>query len=84
MTYLTAAVSVLESAGRPLTTREILAAALEAGFLRPATRTPLKSLDAALYVAAHDAPAPVQRLCRPGRRRARRGSVRWTLPPPAA
>jgi hypothetical protein len=80
VSYLTAAVTVLKAADQPLSTREILAAALDRGLVQPATATPLKSLDAALYLASRRADEPVRRLYRPGPRRARRGSVRWTLP----
>ena len=78
--YLEAAVRVLEDADRPLTSREIIAAALQRGLLQPAGKTPEATLTARLYIHVRDDPSPrVVRLAEPGTQRARRGSVRWTV-----
>ncbi|MCC6176167.1 MAG: winged helix-turn-helix domain-containing protein [Chloroflexi bacterium] len=79
--YLEAAIAVLATAGRPLTSREITEEALRRGILRPTGKTPHATMTASLYVHVRDDPAPrIVRLAEPGKDRARRGSVRWTLP----
>jgi hypothetical protein len=78
--YLDAAVSVLQSAGRPMTAREITAEAIRRGLIQPAGKTPQATLTAQLYVHVRDAASPrVVRLHEAGPTRARRGSVRWAL-----
>jgi hypothetical protein len=52
LSYFQAAVAVLAQTGQPLTSRQILDTAVSHGLLAPASTTPLKSLDAALYLAA--------------------------------
>jgi hypothetical protein len=79
MTYLQAAVAVLAQADHPLTSREILDTAVSQGLFAPASRTPLRSLDAALYAAAQRRGSPVRRVFTAGHTRALRGSVHWTL-----
>jgi hypothetical protein len=78
MTYFEAALAVLRRAKRPLTTREIAAAAIEAGLIVPQGKTPEASMSAALYQRAKSG-ATLVKLETPGSRRAERGSVRWTL-----
>ena len=78
--YLDAAVSVLESCKRPMNVREIVAEAIRRGILRPAGKTPEATMSAALYMSVNkDSRARVVRLHEPGPKRARRGTVRWTL-----
>lgn len=80
MTYLEAALAVLESAGRPMTGREITAEALRRGLITPMGKTPEATLSARLYVYVRDRPdGRLVRLAEPGPGRARRGSVRWAL-----
>jgi HB1, ASXL, restriction endonuclease HTH domain len=77
MTFLEAAYQVLKSSGRPLTTLEITERALEQGLVDPCGKTPRATMSAALYRALHSSDSLVK-LCDPGTRRARRGTVRWT------
>ncbi|MDQ6879337.1 MAG: winged helix-turn-helix domain-containing protein [Candidatus Dormibacteraeota bacterium] len=80
MSFLQAAVTVLEIANRPMTSREINDEALRRGLVRTTGRTPLKTMDAALYTHLKRATAPsLVRLNQPGKQRAKRGSVRWIL-----
>jgi hypothetical protein len=78
MTYFEAALTVLRRAKRPLTTREVLAAAVKAGLIMPKGKTPHATMAAALYDRAKSDPTLVK-LEKPGPRRAQRGSVRWTV-----
>ena len=80
MTFLQAALAVLESAGRPLTVDEITAEVLGRRLTTSAGKTPSASLSAVLYVELRDNPKTrLVRQAEPGQNRARRGSVRWTL-----
>lgn len=80
ISFLQAAIMVLERNGRPMTTGEITREALHLGLLRTTGKTPVKTMDAALYGQARHGPkVRVARLYAPGRQRAVRGSVRWTL-----
>jgi hypothetical protein len=79
-TYYEAAIQVLRSARRPLTTREITARAVETGLITPAGKTPDATMSAALYVHTHK-DATLTKIEEPGNGRAKRGSVRWTLTP---
>jgi hypothetical protein len=78
MTYFEAALAVLRRAKRPLTTREVAAAAIEAGLIVPKGKTPHATMSATLYQRAKSDPLLVKRGS-PGRSRAQRGSVRWEL-----
>jgi hypothetical protein len=78
MTYFDAALAVLRRAKLPLTTREVTAAAIEAGLIVPKGKTPHATMSAVLYQRAKSDPLLVKRET-PGRSRAQRGSVRWTL-----
>ena len=78
ITYFEAAVAILRRAKRPLTTREIAAAAIEDGLIAPKGKTPHASMSVALYQRAKSEPLLVK-LEAPGPGRAERGSVRWTL-----
>jgi hypothetical protein len=80
MTYLDAALQVLEAAGRPMTAREITDEALRRGLIAPAGRTPEATMSAALYTCSlANSGTRLQRVFGPGPTRARRGSVRWVL-----
>lgn len=82
VSYIEAAMTVLERVGRPLTTTEILEAALEEGLIVPTGKTPRATLSAALYERAKWDKRLVKRQ-KPGESRAIRGSVRWTVRPSA-
>jgi hypothetical protein len=78
MTFLTAAETVLKSARRPLTTREVTELALRHGLIAPTGKTPEATMRAILYAAVRDNPqGTIQRDYRPGTIRAAPASVRW-------
>ena len=80
LTYLNAAIAVLETSGSPLTTQQIVEAAMQRGLLVPRSKTPLKSMDAELYRSVQDEQhSRIVRVSEPGITRARKGTVRWTL-----
>lgn len=80
MTFLEAAIAVLNESDRPLTDREITETALRKKLLTRVGKTPAKSMSAVLYLHASRAPHPkIVRLADPGPTRARRGTVRWQL-----
>jgi HB1/ASXL restriction endonuclease-like protein with HTH domain len=79
MTYVQAALEVLRSSPRPLSTEEITKQALEQGFIDPERgKTPHKSMAAALY-KVFNSEGSIVKIGTPGKERARRGSVRWTV-----
>jgi hypothetical protein len=78
MSYYEAALQVLRSVQRPLTTVEITDQAIERGLITPVGRTPHATMSAVLYSRVRSDPELVK-LADPGRGRAKRGSVRWTL-----
>lgn len=78
MTFLAAAETVLKSARRPLTTREVTELALRRGLIAPAGKTPEATMRAVLYTVVRDQPqGTIRRAHRPGSVRAARASVRW-------
>jgi hypothetical protein len=79
MTYYEAAVAVLRRAQRPLTAREIVAAAIKKGLIVPKGQTPEATMAATLYTRAANSDPLLVKLAEPGRSRARRGSVRWSV-----
>ena len=80
MTFLEAAMAVLEACGRPMTATEIVEEAKRRGLLQSAGKTPEASLSARLYVYVRDHPdGRLVRLAEAGPNRARHGSVRWAL-----
>lgn len=86
MKYYEAALQVLRSAQRPLTSREITDEAIERGLITPRGKTPYDTMKARLYTRLHDDPELVK-LGQPKNERATHGSVRWTLrhlPPKSA
>ncbi len=78
MTYYEAALQVLRSVQRPLTTREITAQAVERGLIAPDGKTPEATMSAKLYMALRN-DSELVKLEEPGKKRARPGTVRWTL-----
>lgn len=78
MTYLDAALQILKSSRYPLSTREIIERALEERLIVTQGKTPEATMKTALYRAA-DADAELVKIEVPGRGRAKRGSVRWTV-----
>jgi HB1, ASXL, restriction endonuclease HTH domain len=78
MTYYEAALQVLKSAKRPLTTHEITDQALKNGLITPQGKTPLATMSAMLYTRLHR-DSIIVKLENRTDTRARRGSVRWTL-----
>ncbi len=80
MTFLDAALAVLEACRRPMTAAEIVDEARRRGLLVSAGKTPPASLSARLYLYVRDHPdGLVVRVAEPGKARARRGSVRWAV-----
>jgi hypothetical protein len=78
MTYYEAALQVLRSIQRPLTTQEITDQAVKRGLIAPRGKTPHATMSAALYAGARNDPELVK-LGTPVNVRAKPGSVRWTL-----
>lgn len=81
MTLIEAALKVLRSSRRPLTTAELTERILTSNLVTLTGRTPEQSLAAALYRALGRYPELV-REAEAGPSRARRGSVRWTVRSP--
>jgi HB1, ASXL, restriction endonuclease HTH domain len=80
MTYREAALAILRTARRPMTTREITAAALKKGLITTQGMTPEATMSAALYRYVRDVKgALIRREFTPGPTRAARESVRWAL-----
>jgi predicted type IV restriction endonuclease len=78
MTYYQAALRILRSAGRPLTTREITDLAVAEGLIAPTGKTPHASMARVLYLRVRTDPDLVK-VVEPGVADARRSSVRWAL-----
>jgi hypothetical protein len=80
VTYLEAAVKVLENAKRPMTVQEIVDEALARGLLKPSGKTPQATMSAKLYLHLRNKREPqIRRHAEPGPTRAKRGSVAWSL-----
>jgi hypothetical protein len=79
MTYYEAALQVLRSVRRPLTTREITDRAIERGLIAPAGKTPEATMSAELYRGVRKDPELVKIDEPRSDGRARPRSVRWTL-----
>ncbi len=80
ITYVQAALRVLEESKRPMTGREILDEASVKCLIVPGGKTPAATLISKLYtLMKSDSSSPIVKLSEPGNRRARRGSVRWAL-----
>jgi hypothetical protein len=77
MTFREAAIQILRTSRKPLTTREITERALEAGLISTHGQTPDKTMGAALYRALH-ADGDLVKIGDPGNKRAKPGSVRWS------
>ena len=78
MTYYEAALQVLASSKRPLSTKEIVERALDKGIIVSQGRTPQATMSAVLYRHLGLDPK-LLKISTPGRGRAERGSVHWTL-----
>jgi HB1, ASXL, restriction endonuclease HTH domain len=78
MTYYEAALQIMRSIQRPLTAREITDLAIARGLITPTGKTPHATMAAELYVRRRKDPELVKIEVR-GARRAKRGSVYWTL-----
>jgi hypothetical protein len=76
MTYLQAAVAVLEASPRPLTTSEVMAEITRRDLIQVTGQTPERTLAAALYGNIGKHPR-LRREAEQGAYRAVRGSVRW-------
>jgi hypothetical protein len=79
VTFLEAALVVLKEAREPLTSDAIVRRALDRGLLSTAGKTPEASMSAARYGNVNSDAPRVRWVAKPGRQRAVRGSVRWTL-----
>jgi hypothetical protein len=78
MTYLEAAIKVLGTSQEPLTAAEITDRIIASGLVYTEGRTPEATLKAVLYRNLGTHPQ-LRRVAQAGRKRAVRGSVRWTL-----
>lgn len=78
MTYYQAALTVLRSVRRPLSTHEITNLALQRKLIQPTGKTPNATMSAVLYTRVGDN-SELVKVDAPGNGRAKRGSVRWTL-----
>jgi hypothetical protein len=78
MTYYEAAIEVLRAAKRPLTTQEVTNRAIEKGLIAPSGKTPVATMAAVLYGKLPNDP-DLLKLEDRAARRAKQGSVRWTL-----
>jgi HB1, ASXL, restriction endonuclease HTH domain len=78
MTYYEAALSVLRTTRRPLSTQEITDLALQRKLILPEGKTPHATMSAVLYTQVGDN-SELVKIDVPGKRRAKRGSVRWTV-----
>jgi hypothetical protein len=78
MTFWQATQKVLTNVDRPMTAREILKRAVDAGLIVSQGKTPLATLTATLYEESNR-DSSLERVFEPGPTRAKRGSVRWRL-----
>jgi hypothetical protein len=78
MTYYQAALQVLRSAERPLTTQEVVDRALQRKLISPQGKTPDRTMGAALYRQLGKDLELVKMEDR-ARVKARQGTVRWTV-----
>ena len=79
MTYYEAALQVLRSAQRPLTTREITRQAIEGRLITPGGKTPHLTMGNVLYSGLRHDPELVKLEVPGNNNRAKHGSVRWLL-----
>jgi hypothetical protein len=77
VTFAEAAELVLSREQRAMTVQEIVEAAIASKLIRPTGKTPEATMSAVLYRLPPG--TPISREFQPGRRRAARGSVRWTV-----
>jgi HB1, ASXL, restriction endonuclease HTH domain len=76
--FFEAALSVLEREGKPLTTREVVQLAIRRGLIEPKGKTPEATMSAELYKHL-GIDSRLVKQATPGKRRAVRGTVRWTI-----
>jgi hypothetical protein len=76
MTYVDAAITVLETSRSPMTTSEIMTEITRRQLIRIAGQAPKKTLSSALYRSLGKHPR-LRRKAEQGSLRAVRGSVRW-------
>jgi hypothetical protein len=76
MTYVDAAITVLETSRSPMTTSEIMAEITRRQLIQITGKTPQQTLSAALYRSLGKHPR-LRREAEQGNLRAARGSVRW-------
>jgi len=80
MTFLDAALDVLRRHPGALTAADIVSRALGSRLLRSNGKTPERTMSAVLYLAlAREPHGELIRIAIPGRHRAQRNSVRWTV-----
>lgn len=80
LTFFKAALKVLETSEKPMTTRQIISEAIRRGLIDPRGKTPEATLSALFYLHVRDAAKPlIRRHANPGLTRAQRGSVAWSL-----
>jgi hypothetical protein len=78
VTFLEAALEVLQHSREAMTAAEISGRALEKGLIQTTGKTPAMTMAASLYKEAVKGPASlVVKVAKPGNLRSRRGSVRW-------
>ena len=78
MSFLRAAISILQETGLEMTAAEMAGIALQQGLVESKGKTPGATLAAQLYVYVRDHPhGPLRKVAEPGESRARRDSVRW-------
>lgn len=78
MTYYEAALQVMRSAQRPLTTQEITDQAIARGLITPRGKTPNATMAAVLYLRVRN-DSELVKLDERRHTRAKHGSVRWAL-----
>jgi restriction system protein len=80
MSFLAAAIQVLEECQRPLSTRELTEEVLRRGLVETGGKTPEATLSSHLYRKVRAEPkGRIVRVADPGQERAVRDTVRWTL-----
>jgi len=78
MTFFEAAMEVLRKSKKPLTTDEVFDRITQLRLVKSSGKTPKSTLSAELYRHANDDSGLVK-LSEPSKKRARTGSVRWTV-----
>jgi hypothetical protein len=79
MTFYEAALEILKSSSKPLTSKEITQRALERGLIMSRGKTPTRTMESQLYGQLGTDPLLVKTGDRGPNGRPKRGTVRWTL-----